>query len=62
MLLLVQALAQQPAGEFSLRLADGREFSVQFAADGPVAAEPLSRPELPPDSHPYIATLRFITV
>lgn len=61
-LLSVQALAQQPAGEFLLRLADGREFTVQFSADDPVSAEPLSRPELPPDSHPYIATLRFITV
>lgn len=58
----VLALANDPAGEYLLRLADGRDFVVQFSGDDPVSAEPLSRPELPPDSHPYIATLRFITV
>lgn len=42
--------------------ADGRSFSVQFAAGEPITARPLSRPELPPETYPYIATLRLITV
>lgn len=61
-LLAVQALAADPQGEYLLQLADGREFTVQFAADEPVSAQPLKRPELPPAHYPYIATLRLITV
>ncbi|MDR0216735.1 MAG: hypothetical protein LBJ15_22395 [Comamonas sp.] len=58
----VQALADAPDGQYPLQLADGREFTVQFAADDPIAAVPISRPELPPATHPYVATLRLITV
>ena len=58
----VQALADAPDGRYPLRLADGREFTVQFAADDPIAATPISRPELPAATHPYVATLRLITV
>ncbi|GEQ77419.1 hypothetical protein CTTA_4424 [Comamonas testosteroni] len=58
----VQALADVPDGRYPLRLADGREFTVQFAADDPIAAMPISRPELPASTHPYVATLRLITV
>lgn len=58
----VQALADAPDGQYRLRLADGREFTVQFAADDPIAATPISRPELPAATHPYVATLRLITV
>lgn len=61
-LLAVQALADDPAGEYTLVLADGREFTVQFAADEPVTARPISRPELPAAAHPYVATFRLITV
>lgn len=61
-LLAVQALADAPGGQYPLRLADGREFTVQFAADDPIAAAPVSRPELPVGTHPYVATLRLITV
>ena len=61
-LLAVQALADVVNGEFPLRLADGREFTVQFAPDDPIEADPISRPELPASTHPYVATLRLITV
>lgn len=61
-LLTVQALAQDPEGEYELVLADGREFTVQFAPDEPITAQPLKRPELPPLHYPYIVTLRLITV
>ncbi|WP_255439747.1 hypothetical protein [Comamonas sp. Z3] len=61
-LLTVQGLANVPDAQYSLKLADGREFTVQFAADDPIAATPISRPELPAATHPYVATLRLITV
>lgn len=61
-LLAVQALANDPAGEYLLVLADGREFTVQFSPDTPIEAQPISRPELPQGTHPYVATLRLITV
>lgn len=61
-LLAVRALADIPGVQYPLQLADGREFTVQFAADDPIAATPISRPELPPATHPYVATLRLITV
>lgn len=61
-LLAVRALADAPGVQYPLQLADGREFTVQFAADDPIAATPISRPELPAETHPYVATLRLITV
>ncbi|WP_232537933.1 hypothetical protein [Comamonas testosteroni] len=61
-LLTVQAMADVPDAQYPLKLADGREFTVQFAADDPIAATPISRPELPAATHPYVATLRLITV
>lgn len=61
-LLALQELARDPAGQFALMLADGREFTVQFAPDAPIDAQPISRPELPKGTHPYVATLRLITV
>jgi len=61
-LLAVQALADDPAGEYLLKLADGREFTVQFAPTDPISAQPVSRPELPGGTHPYVATLRLFTV
>ena len=61
-LLAVLGLANESGGEYLLRLADGREYQVQFAADDPIKAEPLRRPELPPNDYPYVATLRLITV
>lgn len=61
-LLAVRDLADAPGAQYLLQLADGREFTVQFAADDPIAATPISRPELPAATHPYVATLRLITV
>ena len=61
-LLAVRALADAPSVHYPLQLADGREFTVQFAPDDPIAATPVSRPELPEGTHPYVATLRLITV
>lgn len=61
-LLAVRALVDAPDGEYLLKLADGREFTVQFAAEDPIEAQPVSRPELPESTHPYVATLRLITV
>jgi hypothetical protein len=43
-------------------LADGRIFRVQFAPENPLEASPIATPELPADTHPYVATLRLITV
>ena len=61
-LLAVQTLANNPEGEYDLVLADGRSFRVQFAPDTPLEAQPISRPELPATTLPYVATLRLITV
>lgn len=46
----------------TLTLADSRTFSVQFAPGEPITARPVGRPELPSNSHPYVATLRLIEV
>ena len=58
------ALAEgDPAATHTLRLADGRQFTVTFAPDGaPIVATPIGRPELPPDGWPYFITLRLIEV
>lgn len=61
-LLAVQALADVPGATYTLKLADGREFEVMFAPENPIEAEPISRPELPASTHPYVATLRLLTV
>lgn len=59
----VQALADSNAdGTYSLLLADGRTFTVQFAPGTPVEGRPIARPELPEGSYPYVATVRLITV
>lgn len=51
-----------PDAAHTLTLADGRVFSVQFAPGDAISAHPISRPELPPSTHPYVATVRLITV
>ena len=56
------AQAAAPEGEFLLTLADGRSFTVQFAPGNPIEAQPIGRPELPDDNHPYVATVRLIEV
>lgn len=61
-LLAVRALAATPGEVLALTLADGRVFSVMFAPGNPIAARPIARPELPPDAHPYVATVRLIEV
>jgi hypothetical protein len=62
-LVALQALnAADPVGEHALVLADGRNFTVQFAPGLAVEGKPLARPELPVDDYPYIATVRLITV
>lgn len=61
-LLAVQELADDLQGRYALVLADGRQFTVMFAPDGPIEAQPISRPELPASTHPYVATVRLITV
>lgn len=61
-LLEVQALAHEPDGRYPLVLANGETFTVMFAADTAIDAQPISRPELPANTHPYVATLRLITV
>lgn len=61
-LLAVRALAANPGEVFALTLADGRIFSVMFAPGNPITARPIARPELPPDAHPYVATVRLIEV
>ena len=56
------AQAALPGQSFALTLADGRAFTVQFAPGNPIEATPIARPELPADTHPYIATVRLIAV
>lgn len=64
----VQALHElcvaDPTATLALVLADGRPFDVQFAPgeESPISAHSISRPELPADTHPYVATVRLITV
>lgn len=61
----VRALAADPEGVYAFTHADGREFLVMFApGDDAVTAVPFSntRPELPPDNYPYVATVRLIEV
>lgn len=61
-LLALQELANVSGETYELQMADGRSFSVQFAAEEPLSAKPIARPELPADTHPYVATLRLITI
>ena len=62
-LLALRALAEDADASHTLELADGRTFTVQFApGDNPIEATPIARPELPADTHPYVATVRLIEV
>lgn len=56
------ALASVPGATYTLTLADGRVFTVMFAPGQPITARPVARPELPADTHPYVATARLIEV
>lgn len=58
----LQAQAAMPGQVFTLALASGQTFQVQFAPGNPIQATTVARPELPSTSHPYVATLRFIEV
>ena len=58
----LRALAADPLATYTLTLADGRTFTVMFAGDQPIEATPVARPELPADTHPYVATVRLIEV
>lgn len=61
-LLALQTLAASPGDVLTLTLADSRTYSVMFAPGNPITARPIARPELPPDAHPYVATVRLIEV
>ncbi|XXQ55617.1 hypothetical protein ACA040_004335 [Xenophilus aerolatus] len=64
-LALVALVEADPGAVLTFTHADGRTFDVQFApVEAPVTAEPIpgARPELPPDTFPYVATVRLITV
>lgn len=54
-------LVNTTTGPLSLMLADGRTFSVHFAAGEPISATPIARAELPPANLPYYVTLRLVT-
>lgn len=58
----LRALTDLPGQSHQLTLADGRVFAVMFAPGDPLQARPVARPELPPDSHPYVATLKLIEI
>lgn len=60
----LRALAADPEGVYVFTHADGREFTVMFAPDDPVSATPIqnTRPELPGDDYPYVATVRLIEI
>lgn len=61
-LLAVRALADTPDGQYPLTLATGEQFTVMFAPEEAIEAQPISRPELPANTNPYVATLRLMTV
>ncbi|MDQ7990181.1 MAG: hypothetical protein REI09_11165 [Candidatus Dactylopiibacterium sp.] len=54
------ALAAVPSATYILSLADGRSFTVAFAAEEPISARPLFRHEAPPADWPYVVTLKFM--
>ena len=56
------AMAEEPTATYALTLADGRSFEVMFASADPIAAQPVARPELPKQQHPYIVTIKLIEV
>lgn len=58
----LQALASVPGTPYTLLLADGRSFEVEFAPGKCIEAQPIGRPELPTSNNPYAATLRLIEV
>lgn len=60
-LALLWDLAATADGPLPLVLADGRTFSVRFAADNAIQAEQIARAELPPAHYPYIVTVRLVT-
>lgn len=55
-------MAAVPRAQYVLTLADGRTFDVIFSGGNAIQATPVARPELPPDTHPYVATFRFLEV
>lgn len=62
---LIALSEDDPDAVLTFTHADGRSFDVQFApVDAPVTAAPIpgARPELPPETFPYVATVRLITV
>ncbi len=61
-LLLLQAQAALPGQVFTLSLATGQVFQVQFAPENPMRASTIARPELPTEFNPYVAVLRFFEV
>lgn len=59
----LRTLSEDTEATHTLTLADGRVFTVRFAADGaPVTATAVGSPEAPPDAHPYVATVRLVQV
>ncbi|AOU99906.1 hypothetical protein N5K37_23570 [Delftia tsuruhatensis] len=61
-LLALMEMADDLGQTYELRLADGRILNVQFSGSQPITAKPIGRPELPVAAHPYVATVRLITV
>ena len=55
------ALVNTSTTPLALTLADGRHFTVRFAPDQPIDAQPITRAELPPAGLPYVVTLRLVT-
>ena len=60
-LLLLEALANQPTSVFTLTLADGRQFSVAFDADG-LTADPVVAFSDPDGATWYVPVLKLIEV
>lgn len=60
----VRALAADGEAVYTFTHADGRTFTVTFAAEDPVTAVPTTgtRPELPGADYPYVATVRLIEI
>lgn len=53
------AMAEAPTATYALTLADGRAFTVMFAADTPIAAHPIYNHDNPPADWPYVVTLKL---
>lgn len=59
-LIALRVLAAAPDATYTLKLADGRTFTVAFAEAEPITSRPIVRTEVPAEDLYYIVTLKFM--